>query len=114
MHECNRVDRSIHIRLSERKIRELMRLKYELGRSHREIAASLGIANSTVTDLCAAGWRGGILVAAAGGVGRRRAGAARFPAPPPSRGWAQWGGATRPKAHHLVRAMKGIRGWIDC
>ena len=33
-----------------RKIRELLRLKYELGRSHREIAASLGIANSTVSD----------------------------------------------------------------
>ncbi len=33
-----------------RKFRELMRLKYELGRSHREIAASLGIANSTVSD----------------------------------------------------------------
>ena len=33
-----------------RKIRELMRLKYELGRSHREIAASLGVANSTVSD----------------------------------------------------------------
>ena len=27
-----------------------MRLKYELGRSHREIATSLGIANSTVSD----------------------------------------------------------------
>ncbi len=37
-------------RLSMRKIRELMRLKYELGRSHREIAASLGVANSTVSD----------------------------------------------------------------
>ena len=33
-----------------RKIRELLRLKYELGRSHREIATSLGIANSTVSD----------------------------------------------------------------
>ena len=33
-----------------RKIRELLRLKYERGRSHREIAASLGIANSTVSD----------------------------------------------------------------
>ena len=33
-----------------RKIRELMRLKYELGRSHREIAVSLGVANSTVSD----------------------------------------------------------------
>ena len=35
---------------SMRKIRELLRLKYELGRSHREIAASLGVANSTVSD----------------------------------------------------------------
>ena len=33
-----------------RKIRELTRLKYEPGRSHREIAASLGIANGTVSD----------------------------------------------------------------
>ena len=37
-------------RLSMRKIRELLRLKHELGRSHREIAGSLGIANSTVSD----------------------------------------------------------------
>ena len=33
-----------------RKIRGLLRLKYELGRSHREIAKSLDIANSTVSD----------------------------------------------------------------
>ena len=37
-------------RLSMRKIRELLRLKYELRRIHREIAVSLGIANSTVSD----------------------------------------------------------------
>ena len=37
-------------RLSMRKIRELLRLKYELGRCHREIATSLGIAASTVSD----------------------------------------------------------------
>ena len=36
-------------RLSMRKIRELLRLKYDLGRSHREIARSLGIAASTVS-----------------------------------------------------------------
>ena len=56
-------------RLSMRKIRELMRLKYELGRSHREIAASLGIANSTVSDYV------------------RRASAAGFSWPLPERGW---------------------------
>ena len=32
-----------------RKIREVLRLKHELGRSHREIAGSLGIAGSTVS-----------------------------------------------------------------
>ena len=30
--------------------RELLCLRYEFGRSHRKIAASLGIANSTVSD----------------------------------------------------------------
>ena len=37
-------------RLPMGKIRELLCLKYELGRSHREVATSLGIANSTVSD----------------------------------------------------------------
>ena len=37
-------------RLSMRRIREVLRLKHELRRSHREIARSLGIANSTVSD----------------------------------------------------------------
>lgn len=33
-----------------RRIREVLRLKHELRRSHREVAGSLGIANSTVSD----------------------------------------------------------------
>lgn len=37
-------------RLSMRKIREVLRLKYELGRSNREIARSCGIGSSTVSD----------------------------------------------------------------
>ena len=41
--------------LSMRKIRELMRLEYELGRSDREIAASLGVANKTVVVTGATG-----------------------------------------------------------
>ena len=64
-----------------RKIRELLRLKYALGRSHREIAASFGVANSTVSGLRAAGKRRGLLVAAAGGAGRRRAGGGAVPGP---------------------------------
>ena len=78
-------------RLSMRKIRELLRLKYELGRSHREIATSLGIANSTVSDYVRR-------VAAAGfswplpeGLDDAALEAALFPAPPPSR-------VPRPKA----------------
>ena len=36
-------------RLSGRSIREVLRLKYGLGRSHPQIAVALGIANSTVS-----------------------------------------------------------------
>ena len=35
-------------RLSMPSAREVLRLKYELGRSHRQIAAALGIGHSTV------------------------------------------------------------------
>lgn len=37
-------------RLSMRKIREVLRLKYELGRSNREIGLNCGIGSSTVGD----------------------------------------------------------------
>ncbi len=37
-------------RLSMRKIREVLRLRYELGRSNREIARSCDIGSSTVSD----------------------------------------------------------------
>lgn len=37
-------------RLSMRKVRDVLRLKYGLGRSHREIAGMLGISHSTVGD----------------------------------------------------------------
>lgn len=37
-------------RLPMRKIKEVLRLKYELGRGHREIAGSCGIAHSTVRE----------------------------------------------------------------
>ena len=37
-------------RLSMRKIREVLRLKYELNRSNREIGMSCGIGSSTVGD----------------------------------------------------------------
>ena len=50
-------------RLSMRKIRELLRLKYELGRSNREIATSLGIANSTVSDYTRRATAAGFLLA---------------------------------------------------
>jgi DNA-binding transcriptional regulator LsrR (DeoR family) len=37
-------------RLSMRKIRELLRLKFDLGLSDRKIAVSLGVARSTVSE----------------------------------------------------------------
>ena len=64
-----------------RKIRELLRLKYELGRSHREIAASLGIANSTVSDYPSRAAAGGLSWSLSEGLDD----AALFPGLPPSR-----------------------------
>jgi transposase len=43
-----------------RKVREVLRLKYESGRSHAEIAASLGIGESTVGDYLARARRVGL------------------------------------------------------
>lgn len=47
-------------RLSMRKIRERLRLKYENGRSHAEIAASAGIGETTVEDYLARARRAGL------------------------------------------------------
>ena len=68
-------------RLSMGKIRELLRLKYDRRRSHREIARSLGNRQQPGERLRAAGERGGVLLAIAGGAGRRRAGGGAVPAP---------------------------------
>ena len=72
-------------RLSMRKIRELMRLKYELGRSHREIATSLGIANSTVSDYAGRARAAGLSWPLPEGLDDAALEAALFPPLPPSR-----------------------------
>lgn len=43
-----------------RKVREVLRLKYESGRSHAEIAASVGIGESTVGDYLARARHAGV------------------------------------------------------
>ena len=68
-----------------RKIRELLRLKYELGRSYREIATSLGIANSTVSDYVRRASAAGFSWPLPDGLDDAALEAALFPAPPPSR-----------------------------
>ena len=72
-------------RLFMRKIRELMRLKHELGRSHREIAASLGVANSTVSDYVRRAVAAGLSWPLPEGLDDAALEAALFPALPPSR-----------------------------
>ena len=67
-------------------IRELLRLKYELGRSHREIATSLGIANSTVSDYVRRASAAGVSWPLPEGLDDTALEAALFPPPPPSRG----------------------------
>ncbi len=68
-----------------RKIRELLRLKYELGRSHREIAASLGIANSTVSGYVRRADAAGFSWPLPEGLDDAALEAELFPALPPSR-----------------------------
>ena len=68
-----------------RKIRELLRLKYELGRSHREIATSLGIANSKVSDYVRRAVAAGLSWPLPEGLDDAALEAALFPALPPSR-----------------------------
>ena len=72
-------------RLSMRKIRELLRLKYELRRSHREIATSLGIANSTVSDYARRAVAAGFTWPLPEGLDDAALEAALFPPLPPSR-----------------------------
>ena len=90
-----------------RKIRELLRLKYELGRSHREIAASLGDRQQHGERLRGAGKRGGPVVAVAGGAGRRRAGGGAVPGPATvagsPAGEPDWG-----RVHRELQRHKGV------
>ena len=89
-----------------RKIRELLRLKYELGRSHREIAASLDIANSTVSGYVRRASAAGLSWPLPEGLDDAALEAALFPAPPPSR-------VPRPKpdwgrVHRELQRHKGV------
>ena len=93
-------------RLSMRKIRELLRLKYDLGRSHREIARSLGIAASTVSDYVRRASAAGFSWPLPEGLDDAALEAVLFPAPPPSRvprpepNWEQ--------VHRELRRHKGV------
>ena len=71
-------------RLSMRRIREVLRLKHELRRSHREIARSLGIANSTESDYARRASAAGLSWPLPEGLDDAALEAALFP-PPPSR-----------------------------
>ena len=93
-------------RLSMRKIRELLRLKYEFRRSHREIATSLGIANSTVSDYVRRASAAGFSWPLPEGLDDAALEAVLFPAPPPSR-------APRPEpdwgdVHRELQRHKGV------
>ena len=89
-----------------RKTRELLRLKYEPGRSHREIAGSLVIANSTVSDYVRRASAAGISWPLPEGVEDAALEAALYPAPPPSRvarPEPEW-----PDVHRELQRHKGV------
>ena len=74
------------MRLSARSIREVVRLKYRLGRSHREIAAALGIAVSTVSRHASYATEAGVSWPLPEGMDDAALEAALFPAQPLSQG----------------------------
>jgi len=83
-------------RSSMRRIREVLRLKHELRCSHREIARSLGIANSTVSDYARRAWAAGLSWPLPEGLDDAALEAALFPGivqsrirPPPPASWSQ-------------------------
>ena len=89
-----------------RRIREVLRLKHELRRSHREIARSLGIANSTVSDYARRASAAGLSWPLPEGLDDAALEAALFPPPPPSR-------VRRPepdwdRVHRELRRHKGV------
>ena len=93
-------------RLSMRKIRELLRLKYECRRSHREIAASLGLAHSTVSEYLRRAAEAGVSWPVPEEFDDERLEAALFPPWPPSR-------VPRPEpdwgwVHRELRRHKGV------
>ena len=72
-------------RLSMRKIRDVLRLKYGLGRSHREIAAILRISHSTVGSYVRRAREAGVSWPLPDELDDRRLEAALYPPTPPSR-----------------------------
>ena len=89
-----------------RRIREVLRLKHELRRSHREIAGSLGIANSTVSDYARRASAAGISWPVPEGLDDAALEAALFPPSPPS-------GVRRPvpdwdRVHRELQRHKGV------
>ncbi len=101
-------------RLSMRKIRELLRLKYELGRSHREIAASLGVANSTVSDYVRRASAASLSCPLPEGLDDSALEAALFPPPPPSRvrrPEPDWGDVPRELQRHKGVTLQLL--WLE-
>ena len=89
-----------------RKIREVLRLKYELGRSNREIARSLKTSHSTVGDYVRRAHRAGVTWPLPEGWDDDRLTRELFPAPPPT-------GTPRPLPDwaEVVQRHEDLRSW---
>ena len=93
-------------RLSMRKIRDVLRLKYGLGRSHREIAAILRISHSTVGSYVRRAREAGVSWPLPDGLDDATLEAALYPPTPPSRvprPEPDWG-----RVHRELSRHKGV------
>ena len=101
-------------RLSMRKIRDVLRLKYGLGRSHREIAAILRISHSTVGSYVRRAREAGVSWPLPDELDDARLEAALYPPTPPSRvrrPEPDWGRVHRELSRHKGMTLQLL--WLE-
>jgi len=95
-------------RLSMRKIREVLRLRYEAGLSRRQIAASVGCSRSTVAECLQRAAAAGMAWPPPAGLDEAALEARLYPAPAPARDYPLPDFA----AVHAELARKGVTRWL--
>jgi len=101
-------------RVSMRKLREVLRLKFERGLSYRQIARSVGLAHSTVSEYVSRAERAGLAWPLAPELGDAALEARLYPGPPPrgtERPLPDWEAVRRELASHKGVTLQLL--WLE-